>query len=187
MISMQDTIKDHTLVVNEGSGVLVQPMTKEYSYVVTAKHVIQNDKDIPENGIMPIENITIYTSNDQLVEARFVYIHPTLDLAIILVDYMNASIRLDENHVVLGERLIIFGYPNYSTNHRNKNTTRRDWIETYTLDVLDVTGFLMKLKVTEDVQLSDFEGFSGGGFFKVLDDKVYLVGIDYKFVKSGEY
>jgi hypothetical protein len=187
MISIQDTIKDHSLVVNNGSGVLVQPMTKDYSYVLTAKHVIQNDKNIPENGIMPIECIVIYTSSDQMIEARFVYTHPILDLAIIMVDYKNASIRLDESNVVLGESLIIFGYPNCSTKHRNEKTTRRDWIETYTLDVLDVTSKSMKLRVTEDVQLSDFEGFSGGGFFKILDGHVYLVGIDYGFLKSGQY
>lgn len=187
MVDVLDKIKNMTLVVNDGSGVLVQAMTKTYSYVITAKHVIQVDKDEPEGGLLPIENISIYTSDDTLVLARAVHSHSTLDLAIVVVDYIETSIKLYECDVKFDDQFVLFGYPNFNDSHRNLALSRREWIESYSLNVIDTTDKKTKMRMSEDAQYSDIEGFSGGGVFFIDREEVYLVGIENEFLKAGEY
>lgn len=38
MTNISDSIKQQCVIVDEGSGVLIQAMTDEYSYVITAAH-----------------------------------------------------------------------------------------------------------------------------------------------------
>jgi hypothetical protein len=40
--TLQDIAKKHTVKLNTGSGVLLNGATDEYSYVLTAKHVVMN-------------------------------------------------------------------------------------------------------------------------------------------------
>lgn len=187
MVDVLDKIKNMTFVVNGGSGVLVQAMTKDYSYVITAKHIIQVDKYLPENGILSIDDISIYAPDDMLILARSVHPHPTLDIAIVLVDFIETSIKLYECALKFDDSLVLFGYPNFNETHRNLAIPRREWIESYGLNVIDTTNKKTKMRISEDAQHSDIEGFSGGGVFKVEGGEVYLVGIENEVLKAGDY
>jgi hypothetical protein len=187
MVAALDKIKSVSFVVNDGSGVLLQAMIRDYSYVITAKHVIQIDKNRPENGILPLDEILIHRPDDTHVIARSVYLHPHLDLAIIKVDFIDLRIELDRSELERNDSLILYGYPNYNANHRNNEISRQNWIETYDVNVLDYNDEEIKTRVSEDAQLSDIEGFSGGGIFRIKEGKPFLVGIEYAFEKSGQY
>ena len=75
-------IKNVSYVVNDGSGVLLQAMTTDYSYVVTAKHVIQVDKNNSEQGILSISDISVFSPDDIKIRVLDTFIHPTLDFLI---------------------------------------------------------------------------------------------------------
>lgn len=40
-----DNLKLHSVIVGEGSGVLFQPATTDYTYILTAKHIFFNTID----------------------------------------------------------------------------------------------------------------------------------------------
>lgn len=42
-MSFFDQCKQCSVMVDNGSGVFFQPMTEEYSYILTAKHNLYND------------------------------------------------------------------------------------------------------------------------------------------------
>lgn len=187
---MQDAlekIKSSTYVVNNGSGVLVQAMTKEFSYIITAKHVIQEDRDDPSKGIIPEANIIIRTPTDGSISTSNVYVHPVLDLAILVVDYLPTSIKVYEQDIKFEDTLVMFGYPNYNNIHRNPERPISDWVENYSLKVLDVKDEEIKTRTPEAIQHQDIEGFSGGGTLSIVGDEAYLVGILGKLRQSGEF
>ncbi|PLC57361.1 ABC-three component system protein [Photobacterium carnosum] len=180
-------IKNVSYVVNDGSGVLLQAMTTDYSYVVTAKHVIQVDKNNSEQGILSISDISVFSPDDIKIRVLDTFIHPTLDLAILTIEYINSDIPLSTLKCQRNENLVIYGYPNYSGRHRNTQLSRRLWLETYNLNFLDINDNIMTMGVPDVVQLSDMEGFSGCGVFHINNGKPFLVGIDFAFDKPGEY
>lgn len=185
-MSITEKIKDITVVVNDGSGVLVQPMTKEYSYVLTAKHVIQVDKEDLGKGLLEFDSISIHKSNDEKLIVRRICPHPELDIAIIVVDYDLSAGDLEFHSVERDMDLALYGYPNTAAHHRNLDTKRREWLETHALRVLEDNNQTIKCDI-RDVEYDDIKGFSGGGVFYISDKDAFLAGIEYKLQSSGEY
>ncbi|MCK6740163.1 ABC-three component system protein [Enterobacter bugandensis] len=186
-MSITEKIKDITVVINEGSGVLVQPMTKDYSYVLTAKHVIQIDKYDPNKGLLDLSNIHIYKSTDEKLIPKKLCPHPVLDIAIIVIDYDSSSIDVIDTSIIQNMKLSLYGYPNKSEQHRNPEIPRREWLETYTLDIAEHSDEEIKCYTNEDVEYDDIEGFSGGGIFYITEKNWFLIGIEHKLHQSGEY
>ncbi len=186
-MSITEKIKDITVVINEGSGVLVQPMTKDYSYILTAKHVIQVDKDDPSKGLLDLDKVHIYKSNDEQLTPKILYPHPDLDIAIIVIDYDSSSMDVIDSPIIQNMKLSLYGYPNKTNQHRNPDIPRREWLETYTLNIVEHSDKEIKCDTNEDVEYGDIEGFSGGGVFYLTETNAFLIGIEHKLHQSGEY
>lgn len=186
--NIPDIIKSHTVVVENGSGVLIQPMTDEYSYILTAKHVVQNDDKKPELGIKNAADIKIQIFSGEELQARKIYHHNTLDIAVIRIDFApNLSITPYQKSIARGDKVSLYGYPNYSPEHRNENHQLSDWIETYDLCVIDTDDHKLGFRNEETARQSDIQGFSGGGLFYISRDQAYLIGIEHSVIKPAEY
>jgi len=187
MVNPQDIIRKNTVVIDDGSGVILQPMTQEYSYVVTAKHVIQNDKDDVSKGFKSQNDIKIYTTADTKIAPVDFYYHNDFDLAILKVEYMGSDILIKHNTCQFDERLQLWGFPKFSANHRNKEKPRKDWIESYAATVCSVSSDKLECKADDNVEISGLEGFSGGGLFDIAGNQIYLAAIEYRVHNPDAY
>ena len=73
----------HTVKVNNGSGVLIQPMSPDYAYVLTAKHCLQLDKDDSSSAFI-LNHRVLYFDGAELPVLGFIC-HDTKDVAILIV------------------------------------------------------------------------------------------------------
>jgi len=59
--------------------------------------------------------------------------------------------------------------------------------DTYTLKYVDKEKETIKFSIIENVQVSEMDGFSGGGMFYIEDSKVYLYGIDNSSFQQAQF
>ena len=81
-MSFSEQCKKCSVLVDGGSGVLFQPMTEEYTYILTAKHNLYDG--LVEKSISDVKYI-LYGEN----EAKDIlgkYEHSTLDIAILKIE-----------------------------------------------------------------------------------------------------
>lgn len=187
MANPQDLIIKNTVVIDDGSGVILQPMTKEFSYVVTAKHVIQIDKNDISKGFKSKDDIEVYTTADTKIALFDFYYHQDFDLAILKVEYLDSDILIKNTNCQFDERLQLWVFPKFSADHRNEEKPRIDWIENYAATVSSVSSNKLECKADDSVEKTGLDGFSGGGLFDIVSDKIYLAAIEYQVYKPDEY
>ena len=187
MTNINDTIKTHTVIVDDGSGVLIQPMTSEYSYVLTARHNLRVDSE-DESGIKSsidkeVSTIKIFTSDDNVgqpsLTALDFYLHETLDIAIIRIAFKaELSIYPEQEVLQPGIEVWLHGYPGIK---RKNNTEIKDQLDSYDLYTHDISPIKIKFRNTSDASIDSIKGFSGGGVFRINSERTaaYLVGIEY--------
>jgi len=167
----QDKYEKFIVVVNEGSGVIFQPITEEYSYILTAKHTLYEDKETMEK---PIGNhkLEVKGSNVEFIEK---YEHDTLDIAIVKIKRLNIAItpimgKLDDNNE---KKYDFFGHPNRDND---------DSLDNFKV-IANKTKDDKKIMIFDECDYSGQEaisGASGGGIFRELDDKIYLIAIEFE-------
>lgn len=187
MSHISDLIKEHIVIVDNGSGVLVQPMTEEYSYILTAKHNILVDRKDSESGTKEIVKIELKNYKGDELHAKGIYKHQTLDVAIICIDFY-PDINTHPCQKILGmdDNIWLYGYPAHL---RKKYSSVNQWIESYNLVPHDLSHEKIIFKNKETTIKIDIDGFSGGGLFYVDEAKnqFFLMGIDSACTSHGEY
>ncbi|MCX9112656.1 serine protease [Aeromonas veronii] len=171
-ICLYDIAKKHTVRVCNGSGVLIQPNSTQYSYVLTAKHVITDEANSPYSNVEVINNCG--------VELNVInkYFDEDLDLAILMVHYQE-KLDLECYYGELANelRVSIYGYP-------EKRSVRGDnEPSAYILTLVDKkNNNVLEFKNTSNAFYDDVIGFSGCGFyhFDLEVNRVQLVGIQNK-------
>lgn len=158
----------HAVKVNSGSGVLISALSQEYSYILTAAHVV---KDYKQH--------TILNHKGEQVNDIKTYFHPDskLDCALIKIPY-NESINLS---LYIGEpppqaQLMMVGYPD----SRDKEAAFHDKVKqqdaqftSYVKDVIVISANGMP-----DKEMID--GFSGAGVYCLDYENPHLIAIEYR-------
>jgi hypothetical protein len=150
-----------------GSGVLIQGMDDDFSYIFTAKHVIQVDKDNPDKGLRTKEELTIKDINDRKLVLLNTYIDKALDIAIIKIEFY-PSLEITPYHETLSRETEVFLY----------GCPKGIPPQTYTLRYIGSDEGRVEFSITEPVQVHEMEGFSGGGVFYIENENVYIYGVD---------
>jgi hypothetical protein len=173
-MNFSEKCKKCSVVVDGGSGVFFQPMTEEYSYILTAKHNLYNDTnhgsyDNPKN----IDDIKITFNNDNDTKVLKKYEHNSLDIVILKI----AKTELESPYKEFkqpnnGEIFKFYGYPEI----RKIETERINYFD---LKVGDIAGFQITASNQEFFPKAYIDGCSGGGVFKQDGSDFYLVGIEY--------
>jgi hypothetical protein len=182
MTDISETIKAHSVVVDDGSGVLIQPMTADYSYVLTAAHNLRVDSGDTNSALKEAKDIKLYTFNDQndtpSLVALGLYLHETLDIAIIRIAlYPALSIGRYQKKIMFDDNVRLYGYPG---TRRGENKPVNEWFNNYSLVVQDRNEIQFTLRNEDYAAIGDIKGFSGGGVFHINEaqDQVFLVGIE---------
>lgn len=183
-------MEQHTVIVENGSGILIQPMTTEYSYILTAKHVLEITHDEEETTntktYLHSEEVKVISCKGQIA-VREIYLHPTADLAILIIDtFENLSLKVSSTSPRRNDEVIVIGCP--GTRRTPTKADFRDYIR-------DIEGQVRRLKISDfEIESSDrpsineLKGMSGCGIFIEVNGDCYLCGIETSLSgEIGEY
>lgn len=177
MMNRYELMNVHAVKVNSGSGVLISALSQEYSYVLTAAHVVRD-----------FQNQTILNYLGEQIHDIQTYVHTdaNVDCAVIKVPY-DASINLA---LCLGDPphqapLMMVGYPGSRAREveihkkvKQQDAALTSWVNGEV--VISAVG-------SPDKEMID--GFSGAGVYYLDDDYPRLIAIEYSMdgAKAEEY
>lgn len=181
-----DEIIEYIVIVNGGSGCIFQPMDGIYSYVLTAKHNIEDYNirivDFTRFKLQDGNIIKITIPIDGLVENENYFPHPNRDIAIIKIDKipnLENIIRVDDFDKDRAQYILV-GYPE---TRRNANPhTKENWYRCdENVTILNVkANQLREGEVPNNAGYEEIVGHSGGGILKISGNYILLAGIQNK-------
>lgn len=178
---MRDDLQFFTVKVAGGSGCLFQPLNSEYSYVLTATHVIE--------GIENIEIIRQYIGEDgkrvdeslEMLEIPYLHSNPDKDAAIIKVKKIEGleSLLRSDLSTTEKENWYLCGHPDSREN--NGFSYRKNKLRIENSVELYIEG-----EIERNVNHSEIVGQSGGGIIKSESSCFILGGIQKKMAVKDE-
>lgn len=181
-MSFFEQCKQCSVMVGGGSGVLFQPMTNEYSYILTAKHNLYNDDNNDQTiyRYTQPKNLSDIHINNANIVIQNKYEHSTLDIAILKINKIEFNSPFREYNQPQNTNLYkLYGFPKQIREQQDK-------ISYFDLKVGDITNFEITASNQEYFPKVNIEGCSGGGVFKEDGDNFYLVGIEYRMSAQTE-
>lgn len=172
MSDLIQTVHPNCVIVENGSGVIINPAVGDFSYILTAKHVIGIYEENKLIGYKEFDSINVATIDNEKIELLDRKIHDNLDVAILIsknrfeIDLLNVKGNISRN-----DHAFFLGFPEYRRNDLKKIREFDGEIQEY-----DENEFVLRIK--EKPSQKEVVGSSGGGIFKIIEDKVYLCGIE---------
>ena len=174
-----------------GSGCLFQPYTKDFLYVLSAKHCLEGYGDNKKPYTMKDIVIKRFNGNDEqnLLKVIDFYEHDKLDLVVILVEYFPLLTPTLISIPSLNSSLGIYGYPHILNTKMSEEKRQRlsSKITYISKEIIEFTPEMSMDSYDQDAA-ANIRGFSGAGLYVEHFDNLFLVGIftDLK-VKGGTY
>lgn len=161
-MSINDQIRQHAVIVNTGSGMLINGMTETYSYIFTAKHVVE-------------QHNTVTDLNGLNLEVGECFVHPNKDCAIILTKNQQLPLSgySDINDIELPANLGFTGYPSVRRQAQDKYKLLDGHLTDRNAD-----EFVVTLDGIPDKNI--IAGMSGGGIYHIQGSHASLVGIEFR-------
>lgn len=156
--------------VQNGSGVLVSPSSKGYSYILTAKHNLEADED--GDVYLLAHEIKVTAQDGAILIIADYLIHPDLDLAILVTDKELNSTILISKDIKDGSTASVVGYPEIRDGELGQDQLR-EFPGTVARTTLEFTVVSLD-DIPDHTQLI---GVSGGGLFKERENDFILCGI----------
>lgn len=197
-MSPEDLKKLHSAIVGEGSGCLFQPMSEEYTYILTAKHLFFKKKEsargeaivseMLDGEVIKIERHSKTENGWEEIEVAFklqkgtnYFPHRDADIAILKIEYLPGFDNISIHDQIVGEDdYELCGSPD----------TTRDNNEGERYTTYEVERFITSGNYNHSAQLfgslnqTNIEGMSGGGILKIVTNHITIVGIQSKMASS---
>lgn len=177
-MTVSEIINSYCVKVNGGSGVLVNAMTREYSYVLTAAHVIPENQDEIvvndyQNNRLAVLSVLIPPEWDESEPDRY-------DYAILKVDYQERLAQKCAPASDLTELapLTLVGFPITERDSSNP-------IKEYTGHKISVANDLIIMFLDGGPGTTTIRGMSGGGVYHIKEEKPLLVGVEFQMDGTG--
>ena len=194
----QDDIKKYIVCINGGSGVIFQSMDIQYSYILTAKHVLEDVDTEPYNKLVSIHFFSPITNSYELVkppfeleigENYFPHSEDGVDIAIIKLPKIDnvEKIIIKEDISIDSNNYCLYGYPSIRRNPINQSINS-GWFRS-DLDVTILTEIENKRReadIGKNQNYAELIGSSGGGIVKIQGDYLVLAGIQSRVVSNEE-
>jgi hypothetical protein len=166
-----------SVIVGNGSGVLIQPMSDSYSYILTAKHVVTDRSGVE----LPISQLHVEQYNGAVIGIRACLIDPAHDIAILkTINVILTELERCIDDVKAGEELYLLGYPNTRRTKCNEERLR-DFKGKATVRVLDK---VFSIALDSQPGHDQLEGISGCGVFREIEGRICLCGVEFR-VEGG--
>jgi len=193
--------KSLSVIVNNGSGILFQPLTDNFFYILTAKHNLQQKQgdiyvDLPEGTAI---NIVRFILNDsswssliipfKLEKGTNYFPHKNLnvDAAILKVTYDQyekfdiAGIHVSDDITIKGDAYLC-GFPN---DKRHVSTDIQLHYASYKLSHnSNETDLLRSIRLSEIQRQETVEGMSGGGVVRIQNNYFELIGVQSSMTRT---
>lgn len=188
----KDDLKKYSVIVEGGSGCFFQPMTEDYTYILTAKHLFfetkENEQGQDNNVQLPNETkivvrryIQTQTGWDEelipfvLKEGETYFPHKDADIAILKIipamkGYDNIGMEEEFDNLNCYE---LCGYPSNVTEAREYTT---HMIENF----IASNDYFYSARLFGTLRHEDIEGMSGCGILRVVNDNISVIGIQSK-------
>ena len=183
----ENDLKRYTVILDDGSGVLFQPLNEAKTYILSAKHVfyrdVEHDNGTDTKVLKDKIRYTLSTQQNTPIEINldkgvnyYEHDHADADAAILI---------LDEN-LGFGQIFIdvkpssycgfnLTGYPECKRKADDKYDKHA------VSDLISFNDDIIALRlVTNHLDHQQISGFSGGGIFKTNGDSLLLAGIQSK-------
>lgn len=166
------TVHPSCVIVENGSGVIINPAVGDFSYILTAKHVIGIYDDNNIIGYKEFGDINVVTISNKKIELKKTIVHENLDIAILIsnerfeIDLLNVKENIARNDIAY-----FLGFPDLRRNDKKK-------IREFEGEIQEYDENIFVLRVKEKASQKEVSGSSGGGVFKIIEDKIYLCGIE---------
>jgi len=189
----KDNIKEYIVCINGGSGVIFQPKDKEWTYILTAKHIFEND-----NGELLTEDVNIHYYNkaelrvDTIEEFKllpkdnyFPHCDLKTDISILKIKRLNTGDDLIiEDEGINYKVIYLAGYPSIRKNNPIDNDSYRFDSISEILHSKENNQVEAKLKTI--TTYGELVGQSGGGILSIDGNHVNLLGIQNKIPESDD-
>lgn len=168
-----DQIKNQTVVVAEGSGVLVPAMTTNYAYVLTVSHNVRVNREDP--GVLRnAEDIEVQMADGTPLAVLAVFGSINEDAALLLVSGVNVGpIAYATDSVQFEDRAWCYGYPG------NRRDGEVPELRPFRCTIADIDRSGFSIETSSFASYREVVGVSGGGVYKHVDGEWLLVGIEY--------
>lgn len=181
MPTIEEQLRYFAVKVNNGSGCIFQPDSKEYTYVLTVKHNLEVTNG-EEKVLIPTHDIKIYRGNADgkpIPNIVSYEVHDTLDLALIVIPYVGETeIFLTHSIPARDEHLIIYGYPSRLNANTEKRENVRCICDMQREDLLSTEIRTEQAQYTWEINSQkSLVGFSGCGVFAEVNGALVLKGI----------
>ncbi|NQZ92059.1 MAG: trypsin-like peptidase domain-containing protein [Moritella sp.] len=182
-MTASEIMQSYCVKVNGGSGVLVNAMTREYSYVLTAAHVIsekQGNSVVHDYQGNPLTVLAVLPQ--PLPPQEMIKSEPQLyDFAILKVDYQErvAQKCLPASDLNNRASLTLVGFP-------ETERGSSDPIKEYTGHKISVANELVMMSLDGIPGTTTIKGMSGGGVYHVQDETPLLIGIEFQMDGTGQ-
>lgn len=160
----------HSVMVNGGSGVLVSAMSKEYSYVLTANHVVAHEGTnslVEDYAGKKLRVLDIIVHSDAQHRTKF-------DCAIVIVEYIEKINQYAFPAALLPTRanLSIAGFP------KTERASADPW-KLHDGHMTSVVDDLIIFSIDGIPGKNTISGMSGGGvYYDAEEGRPYLVGVE---------
>ncbi|WP_333669315.1 ABC-three component system protein [Acinetobacter guillouiae] len=184
MSDIFDEMKEHTVIVCDGSGVLIQPISEDYSYILTAKHVL---KSACENGreqecrtrcvcnkYLQAADIKVEKYNGEIINIVDSIIDDVHDIAILKTDGIcDSTLVRSIDDIGRDQTVYILGYPKTRRGAIGENR-----INEYEGTIGRVQDSNFSVNITSKPGHDQVSGASGGGCYKNIEGDVFLCAIE---------
>lgn len=178
---MVDELQWFTVKIANGSGCLFQPLSDDYSYVLTAKHVIEGE------GNLEIIRQFINTEGQQInqkieiLELPYLHSDPNKDAAIVKVkkvENLTPILKADLNSIEKNNWYLC-GHP--ESREENNFSYRKN-----KLTIQNPVNNYIEAEIEKNVNYSEIVGQSGGGIIKIENSCFLLAGVQKKMAAEDE-
>lgn len=160
-------------MVNDGSGVLVQPALGNQSYILTAKHVLE----IEENSRLyhDIDEIIVTKINGDVINLAKRIVSDDNDIAILIVDskLLDSDLQISISKPERNKKVFYYGYPAI-----RRGLEPREQLREYPGQINEVEDDRFSVALDGRPGWGEVAGSSGGGVFVEIGGDIFLQGIE---------
>jgi|TARA_R110002074_G_scaffold106578_1_gene230154 hypothetical protein len=197
-----DDLKRYNVSVGSGSGCFFQPMTEEYTYILTAKHLFQNERKNEDTAVITYEPLAegtpieifknVKTDHGWLEESipfhidtginYFPHPHPDVDCAILKIPPESGfEDILVEDNIDRNLDYQLCGFP--SDNHLNQPGERDSILKVE--GILASGNFSHRAQLLGNINYENIVGMSGGGYLKIGNNHLTILGVQSKMATKA--
>lgn len=171
---------------NNGSGVLLQTENRNYSYLITAWHCM-NQEEIVDLSLLTLFKQVGGNMHQLPVMFREILVISQNDIVVIKLDYISNIPMYRTTAISVGDMVSIAGFPRAMENPQSR-------IKRYPLDarvvslpgenIIELNSERSMDTFTQDAK-DIMSSYSGSGIFKKVEDEVFLCGIIIELSSPG--